>query len=98
MIDDEKRLRKRNIVNWDFFVEANNPRALPLIPTIMKAMDVPMVSTVGKGQSKDRDECKECKYKQAVEEILNILAVCKIVKKSEERESDKENRGHKIEV
>ncbi|MGB9659188.1 MAG: hypothetical protein ACPLY9_01500 [Nitrososphaerales archaeon] len=99
MIDDEKRLRKRDIVNWDFFVEANDPRAFQLLPTMAKVMDVPIQFTVKEESSKEKDECKDCKFKQAVQEILNVLAAHNLVKKSEnEKPEQSEGKSYRIKV
>jgi len=100
MIDD-KRLKKKDFVHWDFEVETNDPRSLDLLPTIAKVMDVPLQTVSVKEQTKGKDNCEECKYRQAIAEILNILEVCKLVKKAEETEGQKSEHkaeGYNIKV
>jgi len=97
MIDEEKRLKNRSLVRWDFEVEANNLRALELLPSINKIMGVPIELVTSKEANK-KDQCEECAYKRAVQEILNILELCKIVKKEDEKNTENRSRGYEIKV
>jgi sulfopyruvate decarboxylase TPP-binding subunit len=96
MIDEEKRLKNKSLVRWDFEVEANNLRALELLPSINKIMNVPIELVTSK-ESNKKDQCEECAYKRAVQEILNILELCKIVKKGE-KDAESKPKGYEIKV
>lgn len=96
MSEEEKRLRNRNIVRWDYEVEANDLRALGLLPTMNKIMGIPFEAIMSKDFTK-KDQCKDCTYKRAITEILNVLALCKLVKKVEENEEN-ETKGYRIKV
>ena len=97
MINDEKRLRNRNFVNWDFVAEANDPKAFDLMSTVERMLNEPMQFTPTSNKANQKNECAECKYKRAVEEVLNVLSLCNIVKKTEPEKPQAE-KGYKIKV
>lgn len=99
MIDDKKRIRQRDFFNWDFSVETNDLNAFQLMPTITKAMNVPSPPPVFRGERHNDKQCNDCKYKRAAEEILKVLELCNLVRKSEKKTSNEPKaKGHRIQV
>lgn len=96
MNEEEKRLRNRKIISWDYEVKANDLRALELLPTVNKIIGIPFEAIINKDAVK-KDQCEDCTFKRAITEILNVLALCKLVKKVEENEENG-TKGYRIKV
>lgn len=73
MIGNEKRLRKKSFLRWDFIIDADDPRAFGLTSMMLKGMNPPM--EVLANQSRNKDKCPECFYKRAILQILRTHGI-----------------------
>lgn len=94
MIDDDRRVRKREVFNWDFALMGNNPK----IKWWVEELESPLpIFEMNEQETRHDKNCEDCKFKRTVEEILNIMAIHDFVRKKFEKESDS-GKGYRIEV
>ncbi|RLI74960.1 hypothetical protein DRP04_13990 [Archaeoglobales archaeon] len=98
MIDDNRRIKKREVFAWDYGLRiGNNPKIKWWFDELEPPN--PLFEINKQDELKYDKNCEDCKFKRTVEEILNILALHRLVrKKSSESDDNTPKKGYRIEV